>query len=213
MGNFKDGVLTLKKLAYADVKVHLIPKTNTRARPGTKLDMDGITIHNTGNRKAGATAHTKYVDVQKNYVSWHFTVDDKFIYQELPVTERAWHAGDGREGFGNARTIAIEICEHDGIDWNKAKLNAARLIDILCEEFGRDAGCVYPHKHWSSKYCPRKILDEGWTEFYHFLMAAPWARESWLKAADKRINDGRNPEHQVTEQQLMVFLDRVGLLD
>lgn len=40
-----------------------------------------------------------------------------------------------------------------------------------------------------------------------------WAKESWEKAVKKGINDGVGPKNPVTEEQLMVFFDNLGLLD
>jgi N-acetylmuramoyl-L-alanine amidase CwlA len=37
---------------------------------------------------------------KKNWVSWHFTVDDVEAVQHLPITERAIHAGAGNGGLG-----------------------------------------------------------------------------------------------------------------
>lgn len=40
-----------------------------------------------------------------------------------------------------------------------------------------------------------------------------WAKEAWEKAVRKGVNDGLGPKNNVTEEQLMVFFDRLGLLD
>lgn len=42
---------------------------------------------------------------------------------------------------------------------------------------------------------------------------SPWALSAWNKAKDKGINDGFGAKNHVTEEQLMVFFDKVGLLD
>ena len=162
----KNGLLITDKVGYAKFKTHLIPKTNKVARPQYRMFPTYITIHNTGNSKNGANAknHTEYVDKTTSYLSWHFTVDDKEVYQELPVNETGWHAGDGY-GSGNMFSIGIEICEHEGIDWEKAKYNAIQLIIILMKDLNIGLANVVPHKHWSGKYCPRVILDEGWDKF------------------------------------------------
>lgn len=39
-----------------------------------------------------------------------------------------------------------------------------------------------------------------------------WAKEAWLKAKNMGLNDGRGSKNPVTEEQLMVFFDRLGLL-
>lgn len=165
----KNGIIQDKSIQGVPVTVDLIPKSNITSRPAYHMVPMSITVHNTGNRSKGANAksHTNYIDTAKGYVSWHFSVDDKEIYQELPVNENAWHAGDGGEGKGNRTSIAIEICEHEGINWAKAKENAAKLINYLL--YNLNLKDVYPHKHWSGKYCPRVILNEGWDKFLEFV--------------------------------------------
>lgn len=146
--------------------ISLIPKSNKSSRPGHKMIPKYITIHNTGNSRKGANAamHSTYVDTHSGYISWHFTVDDQQIIQELPIYENAWHAGDGN-GAGNRQSIGIEICENIDGDYKKAEENAAKLVSFLLEELKLDLSAVYPHQHWNGKYCPHKILDEGWDKF------------------------------------------------
>ena len=84
-------------------------------RPGGSNPDTYITIHETGNfaKGADAAAHAAYLrgsSAQAAPVSWHYTVDDHGIYQHLPDGERAYHAGDGGSGPGNATSIGIEIC-------------------------------------------------------------------------------------------------------
>lgn len=230
----KDGLLQVEKIGEASFAVNLIPKSNTTSRPGYTMDPKYITVHNTGNSRKGADAqnHTEYVDAATGYVSWHFTVDDKKVFQELPITENAWHAGDGGKGPGNRTSIGIEICEHEGINWNLAKYNGIKLIVLLLIELGLKPDAVVPHKKWSGKYCPHKILDEGWEAFMHLVEqeytaqttkqtedVSVWAQEAWEKAKNKigqdgkPVNDGIGAKNPVTEEQLMVFFDRLGLLD
>ncbi|MFZ7893850.1 N-acetylmuramoyl-L-alanine amidase [Bacillus cereus] len=88
--------------------VHLVYANPMKARY--------ITIHETANTAAGANAENSrniYTDKQLkalSEISWHFTVDDKQIYQHLPTNENRWHAGDG-DGSGNRESIGIEIAE------------------------------------------------------------------------------------------------------
>lgn len=161
----KDGMIQETEILGTPFRVDLIPKTNKYARPGITLAPKYITIHNTGNRKRGADAvmHTEYVDNVADYVSWHFTVDDKQIIQEMPINEVAWHAGSHD---GNYSSVGIEICEHEGIDWQKAKENAWKLMRYLLNNVKTLVdNPVVPHQKWAGKYCPHRILDEGWYKF------------------------------------------------
>ncbi|MCY7832278.1 N-acetylmuramoyl-L-alanine amidase [Bacillus spizizenii] len=141
-----------------------IPKGN-KNRPGYSMNPLYITVHNTSNAAKGADAasHARYVKNPGTATSWHFTVDDKEIYQHLPVNENGWHAGDGN-GTGNRKSIGIEICENSDGDFEKAVSNAQWLIKKLMKEQGISFANVVPHQHWSGKYCPHKLLDR-WDSF------------------------------------------------
>lgn len=163
----KNGIIQDKFINNIPVIIDLIPTSNKTSRPQRFLVVEYITIHNTGNSNINADAkmHTEYVDNATGYVSWHFTVDDKSIYQELPINEVAWHAGDGANGIGNTRSIAIEICENDMKNYAKAEENAIALIRYLIEEFNMPINNIRSHHSWSGKYCPHIILDNGWDNF------------------------------------------------
>ncbi|MCY9198919.1 N-acetylmuramoyl-L-alanine amidase family protein [Bacillus atrophaeus] len=141
-----------------------IPKDHNN-RPGYAMNPTYITVHNTANTAAGANAkmHARYEKNPNTATSWHFTVDETEIYQHLPLNENGWHAGDGN-GSGNRKSIGIEICENNDGDFEKAVANAQWLIKKLMKEQGISLANVVPHKHWSGKLCPRKLLDR-WDSF------------------------------------------------
>ena len=131
-------------------------------RPGGSNPCKYITIHETGNTAKGAdaAAHAAYLDSdagERDMVSWHYTVDDHAIVQHLPDYETAYHAGDGKDGPGNATSIGIEICVNAGGDFEAAKANAAALVRLLMEEHGIDIEHVVQHNHWNGKDCPKTI--------------------------------------------------------
>lgn len=219
----KDGILEVNKIGNVPVIVDLIPVSNKTSRPRYAMKPTFITIHNTGNSKKGANAkmHTEYVDTAKGYISWHFTVDDKQIFQELPLNETGWHAGDG-DGCGNMKSIGIEICENDGVDWYKAKYNALQLITFLMKECNISIYNVVPHQHWSGKYCPHLILDEGWDLFISDVgkMAkskdnkpSPWAIDAVKWAKENGISDGTNLKANCTREQVITMLYRANKLN
>lgn len=145
----------------------LIPSMNKFTRPGIAMDPEYITVHETDNARAGATA-LAHARLQKGgnsrQASWHFTVDDKEIYQSIPTTEIAFHAGDSK-GLGNYSSIAVEICVNADGDFGKAKANAVELIRHLMDKHHIPIERVVPHKKWSGKNCPRNILKSGWNIF------------------------------------------------
>ncbi|MBY6040593.1 N-acetylmuramoyl-L-alanine amidase [Bacillus velezensis] len=143
-------------------------------RPGYAMEPAYITVHNTANTQKGANAasHARYAKNPGTPTSWHFTVDEKEVYQHLPLNENGWHAGDGNRGTGNRKSIGIEICENSDGDFEKAVANAQWLIKKLMKEQGISVANVVPHQHWSGKYCPRKLLDR-WDSFKAGISGAP----------------------------------------
>lgn len=153
-------------------RTSIIPASNSN-RPGIKLvggTPEFITIHETANTKPGANAemHRKFVNEGKGgeeNVSFHYVVDSKESIQLLPDDEVAWHAGDGRNGAGNNRSIAIEVCVNSDGNFLKALANTIQLVVRLMSEFNIPLGKIVQHNHWSGKNCPRKLRLSGWQEF------------------------------------------------
>lgn len=166
---------TLKKGMINDVPFTewIIPKGNSNIRPGYSMKPKYITIHETDNTSVGAGAknHAQYLYNQATGntdrgASWHFTVDDKEIYQHLPLDENGWHAGDGTNGTGNRQSIAIEIAVNQDGNYDKAVENARKLTAYLMKELNISLDNVKKHQYWSGKYCPRNIMDRGsWDDF------------------------------------------------
>lgn len=135
----------------------------------------GVTIHETSNWRSGANAkmHALYLrDGGQNFeVSWHYSVDSTSAYQSIPESEKAWHAGDTSKGTGNARTIAIEICDYnDDGNFDQAMANAEWLAADILYRHGvyTTKDYLFQHNQFSSygKNCPITIRDTGrWDEF------------------------------------------------
>ncbi|MBQ7699824.1 MAG: N-acetylmuramoyl-L-alanine amidase [Clostridia bacterium] len=145
-------------------------------RPGGNYKVKYIVIHNTGNFSTGADAnsHRSYVKEDGCKVSWHYTVDDKRIYKHLPEEERAWHAGDGREGKGNTYGIGIEMCvNHETLGtknpteyFYKTMDNTAQLVAELLYKYDLSIKAVKQHWHFSGKNCPQVIRENDlWEPF------------------------------------------------
>ena len=83
-----------------------------------------------------------------------------------PRLKMAGMLGMVRMGRAIAESIGIEICDYEGIDENKANANAIWLVNKLMKEHGISIGNVVPHKNWSGKNCPRKLLPI-WSEFIY----------------------------------------------
>ncbi|MGY2811971.1 peptidoglycan recognition protein family protein [Bradyrhizobium sp. USDA 4506] len=161
-------------LDTAQLKLNIVqdyvPVGNSN-RPGTQMAATSITIHNTDNDSPGANAaaHARYMkgpDAQMRKVSWHFTVDDRFVYQSLPTNEVAWHTAT-REG--NATSIGIEICMNADLGNVDACYDRAALLTAwLAYRLGIHVPSgVYQHHDWSGKDCPRVLRhkENGWSDF------------------------------------------------
>ena len=156
-----------------DIKQRLIPEGRAN-KPNLAMKPMYLTVHNTDNTDAGATAeaHSRYLlngsgGAKK---SWHYTVDDKNVYQHLRDHEQGWHAGDGT-GPGNALSIGVEVCMYAGIDEQAAWRNAAALLAILSSKHGIALERIMPHKHWSGKACPSRLLPH-WQQFMDMVARA-----------------------------------------
>lgn len=125
-----------------------------------------LIVHNTAN-DASANNEISYMRTNNSSTSFHIAVDDVEAVQGVPFDRNSFNAGDGSNGNGNRNGIAIEICysKSGGDRWEKAKTNAVELIVQLLNQYGWGIEQVKKHQDFSGKYCPHRILDEGWEDF------------------------------------------------
>lgn len=125
-----------------------------------------ITVHNTYN-DASAMSEVSYMIGRPEKVSFHAAVDNYRIVTGLPFNRSAFHAGDGKTGTGNRKTIGIEICysKSGGKRFEEAENLAAEYIAYLLKKYGWGIERVKKHQDWSGKYCPHRTLDLGWQRF------------------------------------------------
>ncbi|MFY9197738.1 MAG: N-acetylmuramoyl-L-alanine amidase [Acutalibacteraceae bacterium] len=161
----------------------IIPIANTKARPRHTMTAEFITIHNTANAGATAKQNADYVVNQNEYKSWHFTVGNNEIYQHLPINESGWHSGDGEHGYGNRKSIGIEIAEVYGAD-----RTAVKFVAELVKSTGIPIENIVPHKSWSGKNCPRLILPH-WDSFIADIKAELGVEEVKSEVKYKKYND------------------------
>lgn len=126
-------------------------------------------VHNAGapNDPDAKTLNTSMRNDKTTQKSWHFSVDESVIVQGLPLNRNGWHAGDGRDGDGNRKGIAIEICRDmltsNDQKFEQAEETAAILLADLMVQKGFDS--IRKHQDFADKYCPHKTLDKGWERF------------------------------------------------
>lgn len=156
------------------VTVDLIDKDLYPYKCPYLINLKDIVIHNAATPNGTAKALNRALHNSKEYKSWHFSVDDKDIIQSLPLNRNAFATGDGAYGLGNRTGIHIEIAKDNDNDsqdeWKKARDNGARLAAELLYKYGWNIDHLKKHQDYKMtdgayKYCPHKILDEGWDEF------------------------------------------------
>lgn len=133
-------------------------------RPGTANSCRYITVHDTGNKSVGAdaAAHAKYIKGLNEKTSWHYTVDDEYIYQHLPDSEKSYHTSDKE---ANESSIAIELCVNADGDFAKTVDNAVCLVRELMKKHSIPAENIKRHKDWTGKNCPASFDETAWKEF------------------------------------------------
>lgn len=186
---------------------------------------EGICVHNFGTNHLAKDV-TKWIDEYIEYVQWHLTIGEGVVYQEMSLLKNGWHAGDGVNGKGNRRYIAIEVQETEA-----ATATAISVIAemILCKdisfELEKVSDIVKPHQFFSKnkKYCPRKILSI-WDYFIEEIenkIASPfidisghYAEKEIIQANKQGLMNGFNdgtfrPDKQLTRAEMAIILSRL----
>lgn len=199
-----------------------------------------ITIHNTGNYNANATAkmHTDYLyrDCDGRQVSWHYTVDKDEIWQSFEDNQECWHAGDGSGGPGNYTSIGIEICVNEKDAFRKNCENAAWLTAELLRKHKLSIDKVVQHNKWSGKDCPAELRSGRWGVDWDSFIAmvqsdmalsqnpidstdninsnepSNWANDSWEWGKLNGITDGTTPKNNITREQVVKMLHNFSKL-
>lgn len=156
-------------IGTARVTVDILPKGY--CVPNRKLNsISYITIHNTGSMAPAENQHTYMKNINKSgerKASWHFSVDEKEIYQAQSTNYEMWHTGDSN---GNKNSIGIEICQSDNkATQEKIYRNAIELVKVLMKYHNLDISKVVQHNKWSGKPCPdylrRSVHGYNWNWF------------------------------------------------
>jgi hypothetical protein len=180
-------------------KINHIPKdTPCDRRPGDVLNATTLTIHNTGNPKSKAAGERANLTRSDNLVtaSFHIVVDDIEAIECIPLSERAWHAGDGtKAGGGNMTSLSMEICESG--DYEKAEQNAVELAAGILKARGWGVDHLRRHYDWTKKICPRMMYDAN-DEVNH------WKEWDRFKS---RVNAILNPPKPVVSNKVDITVD------
>ena len=187
MKNYK---LTETKIGTAKVVVDIVPKGY--CIPNTKITPTSITIHMTGNVGASAKNNHNYMkNINKNgsrIASWHFTVDDKEIYQAQSTNYKCYHAGCTS---GNNTSIGIEIAMfNDKARQVQAYKNAIELVKILMAYHKFDTSKVKRHYDWTKKHCPAWLQEGKWGYTWSWFKGqlTTTTKKEEIKEGNKEVN-------------------------
>lgn len=153
-----------------EIKQNLLEESKYNLKCPYEMTPKFIIVHNTYN-DAPAKNEIAYMTRNDSSTSFHIAVDDVEAIQGIPFNRNSWNCGDGRNGNGNRNGISIEICysKSGGERWEKAKANAVELIAQLLKQYGWGIEQVKKHQDFANKYCPHRILDEGWEGFLNLI--------------------------------------------
>lgn len=153
-----------------EIKKLLVDESKYNIKCPYEMNAEFVVVHNTAN-DATAENEIKYMIGNDKKVSFHYAVDDKEIVQGIPTNRNAYHAGDGRNGDGNRKGIAIEICysKSGGDRFIQAEKNATEFIASILKEKGWGIDKVKKHQDFAKKNCPHRTLELGWDRFLNMI--------------------------------------------
>src|SRR5690625_647414 len=110
---------------------NLVPSSKYSLKSPYSMKPKKITIHATDNQTT-AWNEISYMRNNNTSTSFHFATDEKEIVQGLPTNRNGFHAGDGRNGYGNRNTIGWEMAR--SYDRSRKTTN---LKEPLKTQFGK----------------------------------------------------------------------------
>lgn len=153
----------------------LLPEDSPK-RIGLMPNPKYITIHETelGTEKSPANYNyemyqEKLMD-KSNSIGYHFMIEANIntisrIYQFLETDVSSRHTGNPE---GNQSSIGIERLVNVDTDMERAIDIQAELTAVLMHKYNISIENVVPHKYWSGKECPARLLAGmygGWEGF------------------------------------------------
>lgn len=141
-----------------------------------------ITIHETSvgtnvREKEYNFSHYYHLLLQNdNTIGYHYLVEANYgkmpkVYQFIEDNRTTSHTGNH---VGNYHSIGIERLVNCDTDFSKAIEVQAALTAKLMYEYQIPLHAVVPHKYWSGKECPARLLagqNGGWEHFIQIVEA------------------------------------------
>lgn len=185
-----------------------------------EMKPEGITVHNTYNN-ASAMSEISYMLGNNLKTSFHVAVDNERVVTGIPFNRSCFAAGDGKTGFGNRKTINIEICysKSGGEKFDEAEELAAEYIAYLLKQYGWGIDKVGTHQMRSGKYCPHRTLDYGWERFlnkikkYMDYQSNPQNNSNINKGSDEEVRTYANGSTREPVYSDTNCTNKIGSLD
>jgi N-acetylmuramoyl-L-alanine amidase CwlA len=130
--------------------------------PREKSDIQGITLHETGNYEMNAQELHDWLNTEcRTNQGVHYICDSKQTIQVMPDDWAVYHTGKGKD-WGCRYTIAIEIVSSfSDEDYKKAEDRAISLIYKLQKKYHIPNNMIFFHQDFNSKmHYPNRALDE-----------------------------------------------------
>ena len=149
---------------------NLVSKEKYDIKCPYEMEAEFIVVHNTAN-DAPAENEINYMISNDKEVSFHYAIDDEKIVQGIDEKRNAWHAGDGANGEGNRKGLAMEICysKSGGTKFIAAEKLAAEFIASKLKEKNWGIDKVKKHQDFDRKKCPHRTLEMGWERFLNMV--------------------------------------------
>ena len=129
--------------------------------PRQEGDIQGITIHETGNVDMNAQQLHDWLNTEcKTSQGTHYIIDDTQVLQAMPEDWAVYHTGKGVD-WGCKYTVAIEICSSLSDEkFNQAVDRAISLVWDLQHRYHIPMDLIFFHQDFNDRaYCPKTLLD------------------------------------------------------
>lgn len=150
-----------------------------------------IVVHETGMPSAGNNA-IKLSQLMRSKIgtnassSWHFSVDEYHIQQNLPFEVQGWHAGgSGTSKYWgyNTNSIGIEMCINSDGNYEGAMNNNAKLVAFLLDKYNLSMINIKRHYDSFGKICPNIMISANRYEEFLELVSTELLARRYLRDA------------------------------
>ncbi|MCB5007509.1 N-acetylmuramoyl-L-alanine amidase [Streptococcus mutans] len=171
------------------------------------LKPKGIIMHNTSNT-ASAKNEAAYMTGNSNEVSFHVVVDEKEVYQCVPFSRVAHHAGNYK---ANGEYIGLEVARSSSIDelYFASERNAIEYVAHVCVQYGWNPHKdVRFHREFNNTACPVRIPTTRYADVRNAIATKMVEIKSGVKAPDqvKEVDEMDKPLGKTQQNDMKALL-------